>query len=54
MVIVDLLGWMVFFLLVVGATWAGWRVWGDVRQEPARTHERIPDGQSERDDVTTP
>lgn len=54
MVIIDLLGWITFVLLVIGAVWAAWRVWGDVRHDPARTHERIDAGHGEKDSAEAP
>lgn len=53
MVIVDLIGWITFFLLVIGAAWAAWRVWGDLRQDAARSHERIEDPHDDRDSAPT-
>lgn len=52
MVIVDLIGWITFFLLVIGAAWAAWRVWGDLRQDAARTHEQIRDNADDRDSAS--
>jgi len=31
MVIIDLIGWITFALLLVGAGWAAWRVYGDLQ-----------------------
>lgn len=41
MIIIDLIGWITFALLLIGAGWAAWRVYRDVgnRRGNGEAHE---------------
>ena len=42
MFLIDLIGWLTFGLLVAGAAWAAWRVYGELKPRSDRdAHESL-------------
>lgn len=42
LVIIDLIGWITFALLIIGAGWAAWRVYGDMGKRHSQVTEQSP------------